>query len=165
MKYLLVLVVMAALAVTGTQAFASPAEKFDFKGTPTPGGPGGNGNGNSGGHGRGGHGNGNRNNGNPGQGQNGDQGQGNGNRPDDHPKDRGRFFFVHRVGTVVDYTVGQSITIQDRFGNQSIFLLTADTKILPKKRAASLGFIGSKNDYAMEIHSGICRSPADQHLV
>jgi hypothetical protein len=139
-KYLLLLVVIAALAVTATQALAGPASTFDFKHMKTPNGPGDNGYGNGGDPGRGNHGNGNH--GNQGQGQNGDHGNGNGARPDDHSMGMGEFFFVHRVGTVVDYVAGQSITIQDRFGNQSKFLLTANTKYLPKKRASGLG-VGS----------------------
>lgn len=40
-----------------------------------------------------------------------------------------------KVGWVLNYQPGTSITIQDKFGNVSTFGLTADTRILPKPRA------------------------------
>lgn len=40
-----------------------------------------------------------------------------------------------KVGWVLDYQPGASITIEDKFGNVSAFSLTADTRILPKPRA------------------------------
>jgi hypothetical protein len=43
-----------------------------------------------------------------------------------------------RVGLVVAYTVGQSITIMDRDGNQFTFALAADLKIVPSNRAGAL---------------------------
>ena len=49
---------------------------------------------------------------------------------------------VHRVGIVTAYTPGASITVQDKKGGSSTFLLTPDTKILPKDRASQLG-VGS----------------------
>jgi hypothetical protein len=132
-KYLLLLFVVAALLLTATQALASPATTFDYRHTPSPMGPG-RGNDNPGGD-RGNH-------GNSGQDQNGDHGKGNKNGFDEKSLAPGKPFRVHRVGTVVAYTAGQSITIQDRFGNQSTFLLTSDTKYLPKSRVGSLG-VGS----------------------
>jgi hypothetical protein len=51
---------------------------------------------------------------------------------------------VHRVGIVTAYTPGVSITILDHTGSgSSTFLITPDTKILPKERANELG-IGSR---------------------
>jgi len=49
---------------------------------------------------------------------------------------------VHRVGIVTAYTPGASITVQDKKGGSSTFVLTPDTKILPKDRASQLG-VGS----------------------
>jgi len=49
---------------------------------------------------------------------------------------------VHRVGTVTAYTPGASITVLDKHGGSSTFLLTPDTKILPADRASQLG-VGS----------------------
>lgn len=40
-----------------------------------------------------------------------------------------------KVGWVLNYQPGTSITIQDKFGNVSTFGLTATTRILPKPRA------------------------------
>jgi hypothetical protein len=45
---------------------------------------------------------------------------------------------VHRVGTVTDYLPGVSITIQDKDGLLSTFLLTPQTKILPTERTSTL---------------------------
>jgi hypothetical protein len=46
---------------------------------------------------------------------------------------------VHRVGTVTAYTPGVSITILDHTGSgSSTFLITPETKILPKDRANEL---------------------------
>ncbi len=45
------------------------------------------------------------------------------------------FPFGLKVGWVLVYQPGASITIQDKFGNISTFTLSADTKILPKPRA------------------------------
>jgi len=50
---------------------------------------------------------------------------------------------IHRVGIVTDYTAGNSITIQDKNGNNYTFALTSDTKLLPAERAGSL-IIGSR---------------------
>lgn len=41
-----------------------------------------------------------------------------------------------KVGWVLSYQPGASITIQDKFGNLSTFALTPDTKILPRPRAS-----------------------------
>src|SRR5262249_39712384 len=49
---------------------------------------------------------------------------------------------VHRVGIVTAYTPGVSITVEDKNGESSTFLLTPDTKILPRERASQLG-VGS----------------------
>jgi hypothetical protein len=49
---------------------------------------------------------------------------------------------VHRVGIVTAYTPGTSITVQDKQGGSSTFLITPDTKILPAHRAGQLG-VGS----------------------
>ena len=49
---------------------------------------------------------------------------------------------VHRVGIVTAYTPGVSITVQDKDGS-STFLITPDTKILPKGRADQLA-VGSR---------------------
>lgn len=45
---------------------------------------------------------------------------------------------IHRVGIVTDYVPGVSITIKDKMGNLFTFMLTADTKILPKDRVDQL---------------------------
>ena len=45
---------------------------------------------------------------------------------------------IHRVGVVTEYSAGSSITIQAKEGGTTQFSLSADTKILPKKRAKSL---------------------------
>jgi hypothetical protein len=45
---------------------------------------------------------------------------------------------VHRVGVVTAYSAG-SITIQDKDGGSTTFIVTTDTKILPKHAAESLG--------------------------
>ncbi len=45
---------------------------------------------------------------------------------------------IHRVGFVVAYTTGVTITIQDQYGEQFTFLLTPNTKILPAERASML---------------------------
>jgi hypothetical protein len=50
---------------------------------------------------------------------------------------------VHRVGIVTAYTPGVSITVQDKDGQSSTFLITPETKILPAERAGQLG-IGSR---------------------
>ncbi len=50
---------------------------------------------------------------------------------------------VHRVGVVTAYTPGASITVMDKDGQSSTFLLTPDTKILPPDRASQLG-VGSR---------------------
>jgi len=49
---------------------------------------------------------------------------------------------VHRVGTVTAYTPGATITVMDKSGQSSTFVLTPDTKILPAERASHLG-VGS----------------------
>ena len=49
---------------------------------------------------------------------------------------------VQRVGLVVAYTAGQSITIAGRDGAQTTFTLAPDLKILPPERANTLG-VGS----------------------
>ncbi len=49
---------------------------------------------------------------------------------------------VHRVGIVTAYTPGASITVQDKKGQSSTFLITPATKILPAERANQLG-VGS----------------------
>lgn len=46
---------------------------------------------------------------------------------------------VHRVGIVTEYLPGESITIQAKDGQFYTFLLTAETKILPKARVNLLG--------------------------
>lgn len=46
------------------------------------------------------------------------------------------------VGVVVDYVPGQSITIVDQQGNQSVYSLSPSLKILPPGRASSLA-VGS----------------------
>jgi hypothetical protein len=141
-RYIALLVVIAALLLTATQALAGPAATLDFKHTPGAKGPGGHGNGNAGGNGQGG-GHANGNNGNHGQGQNSNNfGNNDKNDPGANSSAPGKPIHFHRVGTVVAYLAGQSITIQDRQGNQFTFLLTASTKYLPKSRAASLG-VGS----------------------
>jgi hypothetical protein len=142
--YVILLVVISALVLTATQAMASPAAAVDYKHTPGPKGPNGHGNGNGNGMGNS---NGmvNGNSGNNGQRDNHGFGNNENRNPNSfgaNPLAPGKPFLVHRVGTVVSYTAGQSITIQDRFGNQSTFLLTANTKYLPNKRASSLG-VGS----------------------
>jgi hypothetical protein len=146
-KYMILLVVIAALLLTATQVLASPAAAVGYKHTPGPKGPSGNGHGNGLGNGNAGN---NNQHGSNGFGNNGNQIQRQkGFKETRTPNGIGatpwapvKFFFVHRVGTVVSYTAGQSITIQDRKGNQSTFLLTANTKYLPNKRADSLG-VGS----------------------
>jgi hypothetical protein len=45
---------------------------------------------------------------------------------------------IHRVGMVTEYTVGHSITIQDKDGNTYTFALTHETKLLPAERAGAL---------------------------
>jgi hypothetical protein len=45
---------------------------------------------------------------------------------------------IHRVGVVTEYIAGTSITITSKDGSITTFLLTADTKILPKKSASKL---------------------------
>jgi hypothetical protein len=138
-KYMILLVVIAALLLTATQALASSAAAVDYKHTPGPKGPSGHGNaGNNNQHGNSWFGN----NGNQIQAQKGFKETRTPNGIGATPWAPVRFFFVHRVGTVVSYTAGESITIQDRNGNQSTFLLTANTKYLPNKRAGSLG-VGS----------------------
>ena len=49
---------------------------------------------------------------------------------------------THRVGTVITYTAGVSISIEATDGQTYTFALTADTKILPAEQAASLA-VGS----------------------
>ena len=49
---------------------------------------------------------------------------------------------VHRVGIVTAYTPGASITVQDKKGGSSTFVLTPGIKILPAGRAGQLG-VGS----------------------
>src|SRR5689334_21592319 len=46
---------------------------------------------------------------------------------------------VQRVGLVVAYTEGQSITIMDKDGNQFTFTLASPLKIVPADRANMLG--------------------------
>jgi hypothetical protein len=46
---------------------------------------------------------------------------------------------VRRVGLVVAYTEGQSITIMDKDGNQFTFALASPLKIVPAHRANMLG--------------------------
>src|SRR6266498_1136857 len=43
------------------------------------------------------------------------------------------------VGTVTDYSAGQSITIADRLGNEFTFDLASPLKIVPSHRANQLG--------------------------
>jgi hypothetical protein len=50
---------------------------------------------------------------------------------------------IHRVGIVTSYVAGSSITIQDKDGNTYTFAITADTKLLPAERAATLA-VGSR---------------------
>jgi len=50
---------------------------------------------------------------------------------------------IHRVGIVTAYTVGASITIQDKDGNTYAFALTSETKLLPAERVGMLG-VGSR---------------------
>jgi hypothetical protein len=45
---------------------------------------------------------------------------------------------THREGVVTAYTAGSSITIKDKAGNTTTFLLTPDTKISPKHLANTL---------------------------
>jgi hypothetical protein len=45
---------------------------------------------------------------------------------------------IHRVGVVTAYTPGSSITITDKAGNTTTFLLTPHTKISPKHLANTL---------------------------
>jgi hypothetical protein len=134
-RYIVLLGVISALLLTATQVLASPAVSVDYKRTPSPKGP--EGHGNPGGNGQGG----NPMNGNNDQGQNGDHGNRNKNNSGQNLPP-GKPALVHRVGTVVAYLAGESITIQDRSGNQFTFILTAGTKILPNSRVASLG-VGS----------------------
>ncbi len=47
-----------------------------------------------------------------------------------------------KVGWVLNYQPGVSITIQDKFGNLSSFALTSETRILPRPRANEL-MVGS----------------------
>src|SRR5215208_2124386 len=49
---------------------------------------------------------------------------------------------IHRVGTVTEYTAGESITIQDKKGNSYSFALSTETKLLPAERAETLA-VGS----------------------
>ena len=50
---------------------------------------------------------------------------------------------IHRVGVVIAYTPGVSITIQDKNGNEFTFTLTGETKLLPAERAEELA-VGSR---------------------
>ena len=50
----------------------------------------------------------------------------------------GKPALIHRVGMVIAYTPGASLTIQARDGGTTTFLITADTKILPAERASQL---------------------------
>jgi predicted 3-demethylubiquinone-9 3-methyltransferase (glyoxalase superfamily) len=50
----------------------------------------------------------------------------------------GKPILFRRVGVVTAYTAGSSITIQDKAGNTTTFLLTPDTKITPRHLANSL---------------------------
>ena len=50
----------------------------------------------------------------------------------------GKPTIFHRVGIVTEYIAGTSITIKDKDGNTTTFLLTANTKISPKKLADTL---------------------------
>ena len=50
----------------------------------------------------------------------------------------GKPTLTHRVGTVTEYLPGTSITIEAQDGKPYIFLLTAETKILPEERADTL---------------------------
>lgn len=50
----------------------------------------------------------------------------------------GQPMHVHRVGSVTAYTAGSSITIEALDGKSYTFVVTADTKILPKDRASLL---------------------------
>jgi uncharacterized protein YdeI (BOF family) len=50
---------------------------------------------------------------------------------------------IHRVGIVTAYTADSSITIQDKDGNTYTFSITAETKLLPAKRAGTLA-VGSR---------------------
>lgn len=49
----------------------------------------------------------------------------------------------HHVGVVTAYTAGSGITIQDKYGQKHTYVLTAETKILPRERAGELR-IGSR---------------------
>jgi hypothetical protein len=50
---------------------------------------------------------------------------------------------IHRVGSVIEYTAGSSITIQDKDGNKYTFVITNETKLLPAERAGTLA-VGSR---------------------
>jgi ribosomal protein L21E len=49
----------------------------------------------------------------------------------------GRPIYIHRVGTIESYQAGASITLKDRKGESSTFIVTGDTKIIFKKGATN----------------------------
>ena len=49
---------------------------------------------------------------------------------------------IHHVGTVTIYAAGTSITIENKKGETTTFVITAETKIIPEAEAASLA-VGS----------------------
>lgn len=49
----------------------------------------------------------------------------------------GRPIYIHRVGTIESYQAGASITLKDRKGETSTFIVTGDTKIVFKKGATN----------------------------
>jgi hypothetical protein len=132
-KFGVLIAVMSIVLLTATQVMASSSASNVAKRKPEQT-PGANGPGHSGG-----------NNGRGGQ-EHGNNGKGRGHDKDksgEQDDSSSGTELVHRVGVVVDYQPGVSITVQDRFGNQSTFLINGDNiKILPKKRADSLG-VGS----------------------
>lgn len=50
---------------------------------------------------------------------------------------------IHRVGTVTEYTSGNSISIQDKDGNTYTFVISGEIKLLPAERAGTLA-VGSR---------------------
>ncbi|MBI4297778.1 MAG: hypothetical protein HY676_04535 [Chloroflexi bacterium] len=50
----------------------------------------------------------------------------------------GKPTFIHRVGTVDAYVAGTSITLKDKKGELSTFIVTADTKIVLKRGATAV---------------------------
>jgi ribosomal protein L21E len=47
----------------------------------------------------------------------------------------GKPLYIHRVGTIESYQAGANITLKDRKGESSTFIVTGDTKIIFKKGA------------------------------